>query len=127
MRHTVKLQNVIIGHSDLEHTDTSLGRAWGVFRPGLGWELVQPIFRLFVDAVPMRGGEPLDKEKLDRYHAGRDRLGLQLTDGDGQVIPANAIHIADYPGHLTLDVLISDESYWEGRQLDQDDRRTGRG
>ena len=115
MRHTVKLHNIIVGHSDLEHADTTLGRAWGAFRPGLGWDLVQPIFRLFVDAVPMRGGEPLDKEKLDRYHVARDRLGLQLTDAQGQVIPTNAIHIADYPGHLALEVLISDESYWAGR------------
>ena len=40
MRHTVKLQNVIIGWSDLEQRDPSVGRAWGHFRPGVGYELV---------------------------------------------------------------------------------------
>ena len=115
MRHTVKLQNVVVGYSDLEHIDPELGRAWGVFRPGLGYELIQPIFRLFTEAVPMRGGEPMDEPKLERFQAARDKLGLRLVTDDGTLIPASVIHISDYPGHLELDVLISDEGYWNGR------------
>jgi hypothetical protein len=120
VRHTVKLHGVIVGHSDLEETDPSLGRAWGVFRPGLGYELVQPIFRLFTEAVPMPGGEPRDREKLERYHAARDRLGLSLVDAAGEPIATSAIHIADYTEErgkkaIELDVLISDEEYWSGR------------
>ena len=53
MRHTVKLQNVIIGWSDLEQRDPVLHRAWGRFRPGVGYELVEPVFRLFTEAVPL--------------------------------------------------------------------------
>ena len=118
MRHTVKLQDVIIGHSELESVDVSLGRAWGVFRPGLGYELVQPVFRLFSEAVPMPGGEARDKDKLERYHAARDRLGLSLVDAAGHAIDASAIHIADYQeekGTLELDVLIPDLTYWSSR------------
>lgn len=118
MRHTVKLRDVVVGHSDLESVDVSLGRAWGNFRPGLGYELVQPVFRLFTEAVPMLGGEPRDQEKLARYHAARDRLGLSLVDARGNVIETSAIHIADYleaKGKLELEVLISDEEYWESR------------
>lgn len=118
MRHTVKLKGVIVGHSELESVDESLGRAWGTFRPGLGYELVQPVFRLFSGAVPMPGGEPRDQEKLARYHAARDRLGLSLVDANGKVIKTTAIHIADYleeKGQLDLDVLISDEKYWKSR------------
>ena len=120
MRHTVKLRDVIIGHSDLEETDVSVGRAWGRFRPGFGYELVQPVFRLFTEAVPMRGGEPLDEEKLARYHAARDKLGLSLVDWEGKVIGTSAIHIADYTTDqdkkaLELDVLISDDEYWAER------------
>ena len=48
MKHTVKLAGVIIGHSELEETDRALGRAWGAFRPGFGYDLVQPIFKLVV-------------------------------------------------------------------------------
>ena len=117
MRHTVKLHGVIVGHSDLEEGDAVEGRAWGKFRPGLGYELVQPIFQLFREAVPMRGGEPRDQEKLDRYHAARDRLGLELVDGAGKPIPTSSIHIADYgEDALELEVLIGDEEYWAIRE-----------
>lgn len=115
MRHTVKLRAIIVGHSELEQTDPEIGRAWGVFRPGLGYELVQPIFQLFTEAVPMRGGEPRDQEKLARYHAARDKLGLSLVDATGTLIGTSAIHIAEYAGKIELDVLISDERYWDGR------------
>lgn len=116
MRHTVKLHGVIVGHSDLEEADAFLGRAWGRFRPGLGYELVQPVFQLFSEAVPMKGGEPRDKEKVERYLAAREKMGLSLVDGAGNVIKTSAIHIADYGADLELDVLISDEEYWAERQ-----------
>jgi hypothetical protein len=119
VRHTVKLHGVIVGHSELEQRDASVGRAWGRFRPGLGYELVQPVFRLFSEAVPTRGGEPRDREKLARYHDARDKLGLELEDARGRRIATSAIHIADYTAErgkeeLELDVLISDEGYWVG-------------
>jgi len=117
MRHTVKMRGVIIGHSDLEQADVTTRRAWGRFRPGFGYELVQPIFRLFSEAVPTPGGEPRDREKLDRYHSARDRLGLVLVDASGRELATAAIHIADYSGErgadaLELDVLISDDAFW---------------
>lgn len=117
MRHTVKLQGVVVGHSELEERDEPGRRAWGQFRPGLGYELVQPVFRLFSEAVPMPGGEPRDRDKLARYHAARDRLGLELVDAQGNRIATSAIHIADYTAArgteaLQLDVLISDDAYW---------------
>ncbi len=120
MRHTVKLHGIIIGHSDLEQVDESVGRAWGRFRPGFGYDLVQPVFRLFTEAVPMRGGEPRDADTLARYHAARDKLGLSLVDAEGNEIRTSAIHIADYTTEsdrkaLELDVLISDEEYWSRR------------
>ena len=119
MRHTVKMHGVIIGHSELEQSDELQRRAWGHFRPGLGYELVQPIFRLYSEAVPMPGGEPRDREKLERYHAARDRLGLLLVDHMGQEIPTAAIHIADYTVErgrdaLQLEVLIRGDDYWGG-------------
>jgi hypothetical protein len=118
VRHTVKLQNVIIGYSDLEQRDPSLRRAWGQFRPGVGYELVQPVFRLFTEAVPLPGGEPMDEEKLERYHAARDKLGLVLEDASGRPVATSAIHIADYTERsgkdaLELDVLVRDEKFWD--------------
>ena len=82
--------------------------------PSAGYELVQPIFQLFTEAVPMPGGEPLDEDKLARYHAARDRLGLELVDASGKRIETSAIHIADYGERsIELDVLVSDEEFWE--------------
>ena len=122
MRHTLKLHGVIVGSSELEHVEPDLGRAWGEFRPGLGYEMVQPVFRLFAQAVP-RDGTAKDKEKLDRYYKARDALRLELEDTTGRVIRTSTVHIADYTveegeNALELDVLISDDGYWQ--------RRTGR-
>jgi hypothetical protein len=120
MRHTVRLHGVIVGHSELEHAQPDLGRAWGAFRPGLGYELVQPVFRLFAHAVP-KDGASKDVELLDRYHKSRDALSLALEDANGRPIRTSAIHIADYTVEegataIELDVLISDESYWQRRE-----------
>jgi hypothetical protein len=120
MRHTVRLHTVTIGHSDLEHADFALRHAHGVFRPGVGYDLVQPVFQLFAKAVS-RDGATLDAELLDRYHNARDAMKLQLVDGDGRPIVTSAIHIVDYSstssdgGDVELDVLITDDAYWEKR------------
>ena len=119
MRHTIRLQSVVVGYSELENIEPELGRAWGAFRPGLGYELVQPVFRLFAQAVP-RDGSPKNKEMLERYYTARDALQLRLEDPDGRLIRTSAIHIADYTveegtAALELDVLISEDRYWEQR------------
>jgi hypothetical protein len=118
VKHTVKMAGVIVGHSELEMAEPDLGRAWGVFRPGLGYDLVQPVFRLFAQAVPRNGAR--DEVLLKRYYKSRDALKLELTDGDGRRIPTTAIHIADYSveegsSAIELDVLIADEGYWSTR------------
>lgn len=119
MRHIVRLQGVIVGHSDLENVEPELGRAWGVFRPDVGYELVQPVFRLFARAVP-HDGSSKNAAGLERYYKARDELNLELQDGSGQPLRTAAIHIVDYSVDsggtpLQLDVLIKDEKYWAGR------------
>jgi hypothetical protein len=118
-RHTVKLKNIVVGWSDLELADPALGRARGRFRPGVGYELVQPVFQLYSEAVPEPGGEAADQDKLDRYHRSRDALGLSLEDDAGSPIRASAIHIVDYPNRkdvaLEVEVLITDRDYWRRR------------
>lgn len=118
-RHTVRLKDVVIGYSELEDAEPALGRARGQFRPGLGYELVQPVFLLYAQAVPSPGSDAADKDKLDRYHRSRDALGLSLEDDTGRAIRTSAIHIADYSesrgGSIELEVLISDRDYWARR------------
>jgi hypothetical protein len=119
-RHTVMLKGIAIGYSDLEDIDPSLGRARGEFRPGIGYELVQPVFKLYTDAVPTPGGEVSDREKLARYYRSRDALELALQDDEGVTVKTSAIHIADYShigrGTIVLEALISDADYWERRR-----------
>lgn len=119
MRHTLKLHGVVVGWSDLERIEPALGRARGRFRPGIGYELVQPVFRLFAEAVP-RAADARDEAKLARYYKSRDALQLELVDAGGKTIPTTAIHIADYRNggggdDCELDVLIADVGYWERR------------
>lgn len=122
MRHTVRLAGVVIGYSELEQAWPDEGRARGEFRPGIGYELVEPVFRLFTEAVPAEDGPVSDAAKLERYHQSRDALGLRLEDADGTVVRTSAIHVADYAntqarggGRRHLDVLIQDEAYWARR------------
>jgi hypothetical protein len=122
MRHTLKLHGVVVGWSDLERIEPDLGRARGRFRPGVGYELVQPVFRLFAEAVPRAENSLRDEAKLARYHRSRDALKLELVDPGGRVIPTSAIHIADYRndedgGDCELEVLIADVEYWERRSV----------
>jgi hypothetical protein len=122
-RHTVMLKGIAIGYSDLEDIDPTLGRARGQFRPGVGYELVQPVFKLFTDAVPTPGGEISDREKLARYHKSRDALQLSLEDDAGRTVKATAIHIADYThldrGGIEVEALIADPGYWKKRSTHQ--------
>lgn len=122
-RHTVKLHGIAVGYSDLENVDPVLGVARGPFRPGVGYDLVQPIFRLFTEAVPDAGGPVTDDEKLARYHKSRDALSLQLEDDAGRLVTTSAIHISDYShtpkGIIELEVLISDRAYWSRRSNSQ--------
>jgi hypothetical protein len=119
MRHTLRLHGVVVGWSDLEQIEPDLGRARGHFRPGVGYELVQPVFRLFAEACPRDESGRRDEAKLARYYKSRDALQLELVDAEGVRIPTTTIHIADYsgsdPGDCELDVLIADADYWQRR------------
>lgn len=119
-RHTVKLHGVAVGYSDLEDVEPALGRARGRFRPGVGYDLVQPVFRLFAEAVPAPGADVTDEDKLARYHRSRDALALSLEDDAGRTVRTTAIHISDYSerrgGSIELEVLISDPLYWRQRR-----------
>lgn len=119
-RHVVRLAGVVIGYSDLEEVWPAEGRARGAFRPGVGYELVEPVFRLYSEAVPDPAAGVRDEGKLARYHQSRDALGLTLEAPDGATVKTSGIHIADYAragndDARVLEVLIADGGYWERR------------
>jgi hypothetical protein len=128
-RHVVRLAGVVIGYSELEEASPGQGMARGAVRPGIGYELVEPVFRLFREAVPVAGGSVVDNAKLERYHNSRDALGLTLEEADGIPVRTSSIHVADYATSeradaRQLEVLITDVGYW-ARRLAREEGQAG--
>ena len=107
MSFILKMSGVIVGRSELENRDASRHLATGVFRPGLGYDLVQPIFEL-LDAA----GE--NEQAMSRYRKSRDALRLQLTDSTGSVLAVRELHIRRNAssGAPVLEVETDDPGFW---------------
>jgi hypothetical protein len=107
MSYVLKMAGVIVGRSELEHRDADRRSASGVFRPGLGYDLVEPIFGLYESAVT-------SPEGMARYRKSRDALRLQLIDSSGKPVPVRELHIrrgasASAP---VLEVETDDPAFW---------------
>ena len=108
MSFTLKMSGVIVGRSELENRDASNHVASGVFRPGLGYDLVQPIFDLLETA-----GD--SAEAMSRYRKSRDALRLQLTDSSGSALAVRELHIRRKKGSASapmLEVETDDPGFW---------------
>ena len=112
MSFTVRMPGVIVGRSELETRDASRGVARGAFRPGLGYELTEPVFALYE-----RAGN--DAEALARYQKAREALRLELTDSSGAAVSTRSLHIrraaAATSGDpaLMLEIETDDPLVWE--------------
>ena len=110
VRYTVRLQGLTVGHSELEQLDRARRLARGPFRPGLGYELVEPIFQL---GAGERGD---DAGQAERYERARAALALELVDATGHRLATQAIHVRDEGGALVLEVELDDPEFWRGRE-----------
>jgi hypothetical protein len=111
--YTLRLKDITIGWSDLEARNPSTRIARGEFRPGLGYELVEPIFvlRPSDDA----GADALEREA--RYRRARDTLDLALYAADGTEVDTARIDIMrdeKSATELALEVSIVDRAFWKG-------------
>ena len=109
MSFTLLMSGVIVGRSALENRDATRRVVRGAFRPGLGYDLVQPIFELYDSA-----GD--DEDALARYRKARQALRLQLTNSSGTAIAVRDLHIskdtsASKPT-LVLEVETDDPTIW---------------
>lgn len=111
MTYTLRLKDITIGWCDLEARDPSTRIARGDFRPGLGYELVEPIFVLRpTDAI---GPDALEQES--RYRRARDTLDLSLHASDGAEVDTARIDIMrdeKSKTELALEVSIVDRDFW---------------
>jgi hypothetical protein len=92
----VRCGSIVLGHSELEDIDESMGVRSGPFRPAPGYEQFRPIFRRFANAVGLTSREPANADPIARYYQERDSLGLRLFDSTGQEVPTATIHLHDY-------------------------------
>ena len=111
MSFTLTMSGVIVGRSELEVRDAARHVALGAFRPGLGYDLVQPVFALYDGAAP-------DPEASRRYRKAREALRLNLADAFGTSVSIRDLHIrprgegeASESG-LVLEVVTDDPRIW---------------
>jgi hypothetical protein len=110
MSFTLTMSGVIVGRSELEVRDSDRRVARGAFRPGLGYELAQPVFELY-DAAGN------DEAAVARYRQARDALKLQLADATGRVMPVRDLHIRKGPSNggqptIVMEVETDDPAIW---------------
>ena len=111
MSFTLTMSGVIVGRSELELRDASRRVASGAFRPGLGYDLAQPVFALHESASS-------DPSALDRYRKAREALRLTLTDASGTSVSLRELHIRpagdaeSSDSGLVLEVVTDDPRIW---------------
>ncbi len=114
MSYTLKLKDIVIGWCDFESRDPVTRLARGPFRPGLGFELVEPIFML--KPTDPHAADALDREA--RYRRARNTLALSLHDKDGAEVDTARIDIVRDEANdtqLVLEVSVVDRGFWKVR------------
>ncbi|HUQ83648.1 MAG TPA: hypothetical protein VM076_21025 [Gemmatimonadaceae bacterium] len=115
MSFTLTMSGVIVGRSELETRDPATQLARGAFRPGLGYDLVQPVFALYETAAGNEAG-------LAKYRKAREALRLQLADSSGAPLTVEELHVRQAADHessesgLVLEVQTSDPIIWPTRR-----------
>jgi len=101
MRYAIVTRYAIVGYTNLEFPIEWHRRAAGFMKTDAGFATVQRVFRLYWE------------ERLERYVAERDALGLTLQDGGTLPMAARIELISQWPdGRIVVHVAIEDERYW---------------
>ena len=98
MRFQIYSGETMIGQSDLDKLDPSMGIASGDFLPSESYKNVQPILHLYVEATANTIDR--DSEMLDRYYQERDNLYLSVKVPNGGTVPVQWVHIEDFSEEL---------------------------
>ena len=92
-RFSIYSEGKLIGYSNLEYLDPSMGYASGPFVPADGYSAVEALIRL--GSVAREPGAA-DEAQMQAYFARRDALNWQLKTAEGEVVPTLFIDIIDY-------------------------------
>jgi hypothetical protein len=111
LRYRILCDGELIGTSNLEERDESMGVASGLFAPAPAYERVGPVFRMFIEARADGESEP-DATKLAAYESARARLELSVTDETGKSLPAAGVAVLDFSGERAGDDAFEVEVYF---------------
>jgi hypothetical protein len=109
--YTLKLKDIVIGWCDFATRDEATRIARGPFRPGLGFEIVEPIFLL----RPTDPNAPDSLEREMRYRRARNTLALSLHAPDGAEVDTARIDVLRDEAsetELALEVSVVDRAFW---------------
>ncbi len=95
LRYQILCDGDVIGTSDFEERDESLGVAGGRFEPTAAYERVRHIFRLFLEAGANGVAEP-DPAKLRAYEDVRATVVLAVHSATGKRLDGAGVVILDY-------------------------------
>lgn len=85
MHVVLRLHGVIVGHADLGVNDLASGGCRGPFRPGIGWDLIEPVYSLRrEDQMP---------DAATRFEQARNALRFELTSDDGTPLAVDGLDI----------------------------------
>jgi hypothetical protein len=99
LRYQILCDGEIIGSSNLEERDPSLGVASGRFEPTAAYARVQPVFRLFI-AARADGESEADPVQLEAYEAARAPHVLTVKDERGKPLETSGIAVLDFSAEL---------------------------
>lgn len=109
MKFRILSGTIVIGETNFDGLDPSMGFAHGVFFPSPSYQEVQFVFRLYAEAGTSMADA--DGAKLAEYYRARDALNLSVVTAEGKLVPTEFVHIIDYSkelGEMAVEVIVTD-------------------
>jgi hypothetical protein len=118
MSYVLRMSGIIVGRSALEGGDPLSRTASGELRPGIGYDVAEPIFALY-DAAMAMDDAAARRQALDRFTKARDAMRLEIVDEQGTRLAAREARVTRAgrgpSAGLRLEVVVDDEAFWAGR------------
>jgi hypothetical protein len=120
MSYVVRMSGIIVGRSALEDVDSFSLTASGEFRPGLGYDVAEPVFALY-DAAMAMDDATARRQALERFTKARDAMRLELVDEQGTRLAARDARVTRAGrgpnATLRLEVVVDDTAFWARRDV----------